>query len=286
MRLLVFGYGYSGEALRRRLQPLGWEIAGVARSEATKDAMRGAGVEPLTPEAAAEHLASFDAVLIAAPPTEAGCPGFEALEAPLRAGEARPDWIGYLSTTGVYGDLGGGWVFEESPLRPLSPQAERRVAAERAWQGLGEAGGLDVMVFRLPGIYGPEGAAPFAKGRSPLAKLKAGTARIIDKPGQVFSRIHVDDLASGLYASMRRPRPGGIYNLCDDKPCATAETLDYAAALLGLAPLPHIPFEAAGLSPEAQRFYGENKRVSNARAKAELGWRPAFPSYREGFLGL
>lgn len=286
MRLLVFGYGYTADALRRRLQPLGWGVSGVARSEATMAAMRAVEVEPLTAGAAAEQLGDFDAVLIAAPPGETGCPAFQALAEPLRHGAARPAWIGYLSTTGVYGDMGGGWAFEDSPLRPLSLQAERRVAAERAWLDLAEEALLDVMVFRLPGIYGPEGEAPFAKGRSPLAKLRAGTARIIDKPGQVFSRIHVDDLAGGLFASLRRPRRGGIYNLCDDRPCPTAETLDYAAELLGLAPPPRVAFDTAELSPEARRFYAENKRVSNARAKAELRWRPVYPTYREGFLTL
>lgn len=286
MRLLAFGFGYAADALRRRLQPLGWDMAGVARSEATQAAMRAVGVEPLSAEAAAEQLASFDAALVAAPPGETGCPAFQALGEPLRAGEARPAWIGYLSTTGVYGDLQGGWAFEDSPLRPLSLQAERRVGAERAWLELAEEALLDVMVFRLPGIYGPEGEAPFAKGRSPIAKLRAGTARIIDKPGQVFSRIHVDDLAGGLHASMQRPRRGGVYNLCDDKPCATGETFDYAAELLGLTPLPRVAFDTAELSPEARRFYAENKRVSNALAKAELRWRPAYATYREGFLAL
>lgn len=286
MRLLVFGYGYTADALRRRLQPQGWDMAGVARSEATQTAMRAVGVEPLSAEAAAARLGEFDAVLIAAPPGENGCPGFQTLAEPLRQGEARPFWIGYLSTTGVYGDLQGGWAFEDSPLRPLSLQAERRAAAEGAWLDLAEEALLDVMVFRLPGIYGPEGEAPFAKGRSPLAKLRAGTARIIGKPGQVFSRIHVDDLAAGLHASLRRPRRGGIYNLCDDKPCATGETLDYAAELLNLPPPPRLAFDTAELSPEARRFYAENKRVSNARAKAELRWRPVYPTYREGFLAL
>jgi nucleoside-diphosphate-sugar epimerase len=286
MRLLAFGYGYTADALRRRLQPLGWDMAGVARSEATQAAMRAVDVEPLTPGAAAARLGDFDAVLVAAPPGETGCPAFQALAEPLRQGEARPAWIGYLSTTGVYGDLQGGWAFEDSPLRPLPLQAERRVGAERAWLGLADEALLDVMVFRLPGIYGPEGEAPFAKGRSPLAKLRAGTARIIDKPGQVFSRIHVDDLAAGLHASLRRPRRGGIYNLCDDKPCATGETLDYAAGLLGQPSLSRVPFDTAELSPEARRFYAENKRVSNARAKAELRWRPVYPTYREGFLAL
>jgi nucleoside-diphosphate-sugar epimerase len=138
--------------------------------------------------------------------------------------------------------------------------------------------GLTVTVFRLPGIYGP--------GRSTFDRLREGRARRISSPGQVFSRIHVDDLAAGLEASIRRPRAGGIYNLCDDEPCPNSEVIAYAAGLLGLPAPPEIPLEAARLSPVAQRFYAESKRVSNARAKAELGWRPAYPSYREGLRAV
>jgi nucleoside-diphosphate-sugar epimerase len=174
-------------------------------------------------------------------------------------------------------------VFERTPVRPQSPEAERRVTAERAWLATGETLGLSVCLFRLPGIYGPDHDG---RGRSPFARLREGTARRYDKPGQVFSRIHVADLAEGLWTSMRRPRPGGIYNLCDDQPAPAAEVTAWAAGLLGMPAPPLIPFDAAELSAMARRFYAESKRVSNAQAKAELGWSLAYPTYRDGLQAI
>jgi len=226
----------------------------------------------------AAALAEATAVLITAPPDAAGCPALPVLVPLIARARAFPDWIGYLSTTGVYGDRRGGWVFETSRLAARSVEGARRVAAERDWLEVGRGMGLTVTVFRLPGIYGP--------GRSALDRIRAGGARSIAMPGQVFSRIHVDDLAGGLEASIARPRPGGIYNLCDDAPCPNAEVLAYAAALLGRPPPPEIPLAEARLSAQALRFYAEIKRVSNARAKAELGWRPAYPSYRDGLRAV
>ena len=168
-------------------------------------------------------------------------------------------WLGYLSTTGVYGDRAGGWVDENSELRPSGPRGQRRVAAEAGWQGLWRRRGVPVHIFRLAAIYGP--------GRSPFDALRAGTARRIAKPGQVFSRIHVDDLAGVLVASIARPRPGAIYNVCDDEPAAPEAVVAHAASLLGLPAPPLVPFEAAGLSPMARSFYDDNKRVSNALIK-------------------
>jgi nucleoside-diphosphate-sugar epimerase len=223
-------------------------------------------------------LGQAQAVLITAPPGEAGCPALPVLVPLLARARAFPDWIGYLSTTGVYGDRKGGWVFETSRLAARSVEGARRVAAERDWLEVGRGMGLTVAVFRLPGIYGP--------GRSALDRLRAGEARRISAPGQVFSRIHVDDLAGGLAASMARPRPGGIYNLCDDEPCPNADVIGYAAELLGVPPPPEVPLAAAGLTGPAMRFYAESKRVSNARAKAELGWRPMYPTYREGLRAV
>jgi nucleoside-diphosphate-sugar epimerase len=169
-------------------------------------------------------------------------------------------------------------VFETSRLAAQSLEGARRVGAERDWLEVGRGMGLTVQVFRLPGIYGP--------GRSAFDRLRAGQARRIAAPGQVFSRIHVDDLAAGLEASMARPRAGGIYNLCDDEPAANSEVIAYAAGLLGMNPPPEVPLDAAALSPAALRFYAESKRVSNALAKAELGWRPAYPTYREGLAAV
>ncbi|MET0293563.1 MAG: NAD-dependent epimerase/dehydratase family protein [Phenylobacterium sp.] len=281
MQLFVFGYGFSARALAARLAPGGWRIAASARSAAGADQLAAAGVEPvlLDDEAAlTAALTRSRAVLVTAPPGPEGCPGLAALAPALARGGAFPDWIGYLSTTGVYGDRQGGWVFETSRLAAISAEGARRVGAERDWLDVGRGMGLTVTVFRLPGIYGP--------GRSALDRVRSPGARRITAPGQVFSRIHVDDLAAGLAASIERPRAGGIYNLCDDEPAPNSEVLAYAARLLGLEPPPETPLSEAQLQGPARRFYAETKRVSNALAKAELGWRPAYPSYREGLSAI
>jgi nucleoside-diphosphate-sugar epimerase len=281
LRLFAFGYGFTAEALARRLRPLGWAVAASCRRPEDAERLAGAGVEPVRlddPAGLAIALAGTRALLVSAPPTPEGCPGLRALAPAIAAAGAFPDWTCYLSTTGVYGDRRGGWVFETSRLAAQSVEGARRVAAERDWLDTGRGMGLTVTVFRLPGIYGP--------GRSAFDRLREGRAQRISSPGQVFSRIHLDDLAAGLEASIRRPRAGGIYNLCDDEPCPNGEVIAYAAGLLGLAAPPEIPIEAARLSPAAQRFYAESKRVSNARAKAELGWRPAYPTYREGLRAV
>ena len=286
MKLFVHGFGYTAGVLADRLQPLGWRVAGTSRTADGRARLAERGITPVDPgesDALAEGLVAADALLLSAAPGPSGCPGYADLAPLLRRGVPRPDWIGYLSTTGVYGDHGGRWVFERTPVAPLSPEGRRRVDAERAWLALGDQIGSATTIFRLPGIYGPD---LDQKGRSPFARLRDGSARRYDKPGQVFSRIHVSDLAAGLLASMRRPRAGGVYNLCDDRPAAAEAVTAHAAALLGVAAPPLIPFEAADLSPMARRFYGESKRVSNAQAKAELGWRPLYPTYREGLAAI
>jgi nucleoside-diphosphate-sugar epimerase len=280
-RLLIFGYGYAACALTHRLQPKGWTVAATIRRPADRAKLDVEGVTPVPAGAKAAMAAAVrdaHAILVTAAPDAEGCPGLRALVPALATAKAFPDWIGYLSTTGVYGDRHGGWVSEQSHLAAQSTEGARRVGVERDWLEVGRGMGLTVTVFRLPGIYGP--------GRSALDRLRAGQARRITAPGQVFSRIHADDLAAGLEASIARPRAGGIYNLCDDAPCPNAEVIAYAAGLLGLPVPPEIPLAEAGLSPQAQRFYAENKRVSNARAKAELGWRPAYPTYREGLAAI
>jgi len=280
-RLFAFGHGYSAAALARRLRPQGWEIAASARDAEGAAALAAQGVAAAAlddRDRLAELLAHSQAILVSAPPDAGGCPGLRTLVPALAKARAFPDWIGYLSTTGVYGDRRGGWVTEASRLAAQSTEGARRVGAERDWLDVGRGMGLTVTVFRLPGIYGP--------GRSALDRLRAGEARRIAAPGQVFSRIHVDDLASGLAASIARPRAGGIYNLCDDAPAPNGDVVAYAAGLLGLPGPPKVPLAEAGLSPAAQRFYAESKRVSNALAKAELGWRPAYPSYREGLAAI
>ena len=280
-RLFVFGYGFSARALARRLAPLGWAVAASIRdaADAAKLATQGVTAIPANDRPAlVEALKQTQALLITAPPDASGCPGLPVLVPALAQANAFPDWIGYLSTTGVYGDRRGGWVTEKSRLAAQSLEGARRVGAERDWLEVGRGMGLTVSLFRLPGIYGP--------GRSALDRLRAGEARRIVAPGQVFSRIHVDDLAAGLAASISRPKAGGVYNLCDDEPAANSDVIAFAAHLLGLPVPVEVPLAQAELSPAAQRFYAESKRVSNALAKAELGWRPAYPTYREGLAAI
>jgi nucleoside-diphosphate-sugar epimerase len=281
VRLFVFGYGYAARALAQRLQPLGWKVSATIRQPADRARLDLEGVTPVPAgnrRELAHALRDAQAVLVTAPPTPEGCPGLQALVPAMATANAFPDWIGYLSTTGVYGDRQGRWVTERSRLAAKSLEGARRVSAERDWLEVGRGMGLTVQVFRLPGIYGP--------GRSGLDRLRAGQARRIVSPGQVFSRIHVDDIGAGLAASIARPRAGGIYNLCDDEPCSNGEVIAHAAQLLGLPVPPEVTLAEADLSPAAMRFYGENKRVSNSLAKAELGWRPAYPTYREGLSAI
>jgi nucleoside-diphosphate-sugar epimerase len=188
--------------------------------------------------------------------------------------KAKAGWVGYLSTTGVYGDHKGGWVDETTPLTPNSDRGRQRVIAEAQWL----ATGLPVHIFRLAGIYGP--------GRGPFEKVRDGTARRIIKPGQVFGRIHVDDIAQVLEASINRPNPGTAYNVCDDNPCPPEEVLSHAAHLLGLPDPPAVPFEEANLGPMARSFYSESKRTRNARIKDELGVRLLYPDYPAGLAAL
>jgi nucleoside-diphosphate-sugar epimerase len=280
VKLLVFGFGFTGQALgRRRID--GVSLLGVARDPAHRTAMVAQGVVPVDPddpEALARALDDAGALLAAAPPDARGCPALRALAPLLDRGVRAPSWMGYLSTTGVYGDRQGGWVFEDSALAPLSPEARRRVEAERDWAALAGHWNAPLFVFRLPGIYGP--------GRSPLDRVRSGEARRLVKPGQVFSRIHVDDLAVAVETALARPDRDGVYNLCDDLPAPLPDTLAWAARLLGLEPPPEEPYDPAALSPTTQRFWAESKRVSNARAKAALGWRPAYPTYREGLAAI
>jgi nucleoside-diphosphate-sugar epimerase len=268
--LLIFGYGFIGAAFADAARTAGYDIATTARTAEKRDALTAQGLTAIDP---ADHAAltkayvTANAVLITPAPDDAGCPAFAALS-PIPAQK----WIGYLSTTGVYGDRNGGWVFEGSALVPTSAEGRRRILAESQWLSAG------AQVFRLPGLYGP--------GRNIIERLRDGTARRIHKTGHVFSRLHHDDCATALMASLARPKPGGIYNLCDDEPAPADTVLEYAAELCGL-PLPDtIAFDDPSLSGKMLRFYNDNKRVSNARAKAELGWRLQYPTYREGLSAI
>jgi nucleoside-diphosphate-sugar epimerase len=270
--LLSLGHGYSARALAARLLPLGWRVIGTTRAHDRAAAMRAAGVEPLIwPGDLAPALAEATHILASAAPDAAGDPFLRAW--PGIAG-ARAGWVGYLSTTGVYGDHAGAWVDEDTPLTPGTERGRQRVLAEAQWA----ATGLPLHVFRLAGIYGP--------GRGPFEKVRDGTARRIVKPGQVFSRIHVEDIGAVLHASIARPAPGRVYNVCDDDPAPPEDVLSHAAHLLGLPPPPEVAWEEAEMTPMARSFYAESKRVRNDRMKAELGVRLAYPTYREGLAAL
>ncbi len=265
-QLFAFGFGYVATELARILKADGVAASGTVRSAASAEPLLAQGWNATLWPGDSFVPPSGAAWLISVPPDEAGCPVFRAFEAHA----ASASWIGYLSTTGVYGDLRGGWAFEETPLNPQSREAINRARAEEQWLSLG------AHVFRLPGIYGP--------GRSQLDRVREPNARRIVKPGQVFSRAHVSDIASALRLAMIQKSPEHIFNICDDEPAPADEVLVHAAGLLSIAPPPAVTFEDANLSPAAQRFYAECKRVSNAKAKAALNWRPRFPTYREGLL--
>jgi nucleoside-diphosphate-sugar epimerase len=270
--LLSLGHGYCAQALVRVL-PQGWTVAGTTRDPSHVPILRATGVAPVIwPQDLGPHLARATHILASAAPGAAGDPFLAAAGRDLAA--ARPQWVGYLSTTGVYGDHQGGWVDEDTALTPSTQRGQWRVQAEGQWQ----ATGLPLHIFRLAGIYGP--------GRGPFEKVRDGTARRIIKPGQVFSRIHVDDIAQVLLASMQAPVPGAIYNVCDDDPAPPEDVLSFAAALLGLPEPPAVPFNPAEMTPMAASFYAESKRVRNDRIKRDLGVRLLHPDYRSGLAAL
>jgi len=264
LQLLAFGCGYVATALGQRLAGRGVATLGTTRSAESQALLAAQGITAIQWPGVGIEPPEGAAWLISVPPDDQGCAVFR--EFSDRAKGA--SWIGYLSTTGVYGDLGGRWAFEETERKPLSREAINRMRAEDEWLAVG------AHVFRLPGIYGP--------GRSQLERVRDPAARRIIKEGQVFSRAHRDDITAVLDASLVNPRPGAVYNVCDDEPAPADEVLVYAAELLGVAPPPAVRFEDAGLSAAGQRFYAECKRVSNAKAKGELGWMPKYPTYREG----
>ncbi|MBB5514631.1 nucleoside-diphosphate-sugar epimerase [Rubricella aquisinus] len=272
--LLSIGHGYSARALGRRLVADGWRVIGTTRSAEKAEALRRDEVEPLIWPGAdlAPAITEATHILTSVAPGEAGDSVLEAAGPALRA--ASPEWVGYLSTIGVYGDRQGDWIDESADLRPSTKRGEARVEAEAAWAALGQP----LHIFRLAGIYGP--------GRGPFSKVRKGTARRIIKEGQVFSRIHVEDIATVLAASIARPRPGAIYNVCDNEPAPPQDVIAHAAQLLGLPVPPAIPFEEAEMSPMARSFYSESKRCSNARIREELGVTMAYPGYRAGLAAL
>ncbi|WP_300033333.1 SDR family oxidoreductase [uncultured Roseobacter sp.] len=275
--LLSLGHGFSARALAALLVPQGWRVIGTTRSEDKAQDIAGTGVEPLiwpgcdlTP-----FLQEADALLISAGPGSEGDPVLAECRAQIEAAATGFEWVGYLSTTGVYGDHKGAWVDETAPLTPATKRGQARVEAEAAWAAIP---GLPLHIFRLAGIYGP--------GRGPFAKVRNGTARRIIKKDQVFSRIHVKDIAAVLLASMQQPRPGAVYNVCDNDPAPPQDVLSYAAELLGVPLPPAIRFEEADMTPMARSFYAESKKVRNDLILKELGVTLAYPDYRAGLQAM
>ena len=275
--LLSFGHGYSARALSRILLAQDWRVIGTTRNEDKAVGLMNDGIEPrIWPGAdMAPALNGATHLLISAAPDGAGDPVLAALRDEIAARAGQFEWVGYLSTTGVYGDHGGDWVDETTPLTPSTKRGIARVQAESAWATIPD---LPLHIFRLAGIYGP--------GRGPFAKVRAGTARRIIKADQVFSRTHVADIARVLAASIRNPNPGAAYNVCDNNPAAPQDVIGYAADLLGLPIPPAEDFETAEMSPMARSFYAESKKVRNDRIKNELGVELLYPDYRSGLKAL
>lgn len=278
--ILVFGYGYTARVIGQELLAEGWRVIGTTRSTDKAATMKADGIEAVLwpTEDITEALSSATHILLSAAPSEDGDPVLTALRDEIRQRAAQYEWVGYLSTTAVYGDRDGGWVDETSALSPATRRGQLRADAEQAWLDLGVEAKLPVHIFRLAGIYGP--------GRGPFAKVRAGTARRIIKKGQVFSRTHVEDIAQVLRASIAAPNAGAIYNVCDNDPAPPQEVIAKAAEMLNL-PLPEaMDFETAKMTPMARSFYAESKKVSNRRILDELGITLKYPDYRSGLKAL
>lgn len=281
MRLFVFGVGFSSKAFIEEIRDRFDWIGGTTRSAEKAEALKAAGIEPFLfdgtakGEGIAEALASATHVLVSIGPNDAGDPVLNMHCEDVAAG--RPEWVGYLSTVGVYGNHDGDWVNEDTPCKPVSKRSVQRVAAENAWLEFARSNDCPVQIFRLSGIYGP--------GRNAFENFRKGKARRLVKAGQVFNRIHVSDIAGAVSLAMANPVTR-IYNVTDDEPTPPQDVVTFAAELLGVEPPPEIPFETADLTPMARSFYGENKRVSNQRIKDELGYSFRFPNYRVALRDL
>lgn len=283
-RLFIFGLGYSGLEIARSALASGWSVGGTCTTSEKAAHLRAHGIDAHvfdgTAGLAADAMGEASHVLCTISPGTGGDPAIRMCSDLI--GRAR--WLGYLSTTGVYGDRGGDWVDETTVPQPTQARSVERLAAERAWRDVAAAAGIPLDIFRLPGIYGP--------GRSAIDQVKAGTARRIDKPGQFFSRIHVADIAAAAMASMQRNRPGGIhggiYNVADDLPAPNSDVVAFAFGLLGKPVPPAIPWEQAraAMSEMARSFYAESRRVKNDRLKRELGIALRYPTYREGLSAI
>jgi nucleoside-diphosphate-sugar epimerase len=284
-RIFIFGLGYTALALAGQLRSFGWQVAGTTRRADKLRDFETLGIEgylfdrtsPL--KALGATLAGADYILHSIPPDDLGDPVFDLHDCDIVGHAPQLKWFGYLSTTGVYGDHQGGWVDEATPTNPTSANGKARVKAEQQWQGLCSYG-VPVHVFRLSGIYGP--------GRNALNDIRHGTARRIDKPGQVFNRVHIEDIMQVLCASMSHPNPGTVYNVADNEPAPSHEVIKYAAELLGVEPPPLTLYAdiEAQLSPMARNFYADSKQIKNDRIKNELKIKLKHPTYRDGLIAL
>jgi nucleoside-diphosphate-sugar epimerase len=260
-RLLIFGLGYTAARFAARMRAAGWQVTGTQRN-GSADAIAFDDGDAVRP-----HIMAATHILSSVPPADGEDPVLVRYGDALSASSAR--WIGYLSSTGVYGDCGGAWVDETAPVG--GGRRDARTAADLQWQEMART-----RIFRLPGIYGPD--------RSALDRVREGRAHRIDLPDQIFSRVHVDDIVSGLVAGIEGP--AGVYNLADDRPASQNAVVEAACDLLGLAWPPLVGIEEAGLSPMARGFYAENRRIANGKARRVLGWKPAFPDYQAGLRAL
>lgn len=280
-RVLILGLGWSGRVLAAQLQAHGVGVAGTVRdpSFAPDDGLPRHQLHADTPPSPAllDEIAQADAVLCSVPPDAEGDPALRLLLPALQASPALR-WVGYLSSTSVYADRAGGWIDERSAADATEAAGVQRLLAEAQWRALAGQRSIASAVFRLPGLYGP--------GRNALVQLAQGRARHVVRPGQVFNRLHVDDLATVIIAAMRRPARQGLYLPCDDEPAPPQDVLAFAAKLGGFALPPAVAWDDPALSPTLRRFYESNKRIDSRRTRTALGWQPRFPSYREGLRDL
>ena len=283
MKFFVFGFGYSALHISQRLRAAGAEVTATVRGRAKAETLTEAAIaarvfssEDCDAEIAAD-IAASDAILISIPPDQSGDPVLSTF-ADAIAAAPKLRWVGYLSTVGVYGDHAGQWIDETTPVAPGQERSRIRAAVEQAWLEFGASRGIALHIFRLSGIYGP--------GRNQLVQLAAGTARRIVKPGQVFNRVHVADIAAVIEASLAHPRGGAIYNVSDNEPAPPQDVVAYAARLCGIEPPAEIPFESAELSAMGRSFFSESKRVRNDLIRQELGVNLRYPTYREGLAAL
>ena len=280
MRLLSFGHGYSAQALADTLLPLGWQIRATTRSKEKFNKIKKPGilVRIWSDQALSDDLDWATHLLISIAPDKYEDLVLKEFREKIIKNIKQFNWVGYLSTTGVYGNHNGGWVDEEEKLIPSTLRGQYRVDAEKEWRRLFEVYKLPLHIFRLAGIYGP--------GRGPFSKVKSGLARRVIKKNQLFSRIHVEDIAQTLSASILKPNPGAIYNVCDDYPAPPEDVISYAANLLGLPNPPKVKFEDADMTDMARSFYLESKKVRNDKIKNELGVLLKYPNYKVGLKAL